>query len=64
MVPLLILIDASRIHKKPAAIHNVDELGMKKRASELKIAPTKKYGRLLPRNCPSTVTQVTNDWLY
>jgi len=43
-----IFIDASIIHNIPAAIHSLGELGIAIIASEAKIAPTKKYGRLLP----------------
>ena len=43
-----ILIEESIIHKVPIAIHNVGELGITINAPADKIAPTKKYGRLLP----------------
>ena len=43
-----ILIDASIIHNIPAATHNTGEFGMIRRASEARIAPTKKYGRRRP----------------
>ena len=37
-----ILMEASRIHKKPAATQSIGECGTKNKASELNIAPTKK----------------------
>ncbi len=37
-----IFMDASRIHKNPAATHNVGECGTKNSANELKIAPIRK----------------------
>jgi hypothetical protein len=36
------LIDASRIHSRPAAIHSVEEVGMKNSAVDARIAPTRK----------------------
>src|SRR6186713_2868860 len=43
------LIDASRIQSNPAAIQSVLEFGIAISASELRIAPTKKNGRLRPK---------------
>ena len=37
-----ILIEASKIHKQPAAIHSVGECGTKNKTTELSIAPIKK----------------------
>ena len=42
------LIDASRIHSVPAAIHSAGELGITKSASVVTIAPARKYGRRRP----------------
>ncbi len=36
------LMEASKIHSRPAAIHKVELWGMKKRAMEAKRAPTRK----------------------
>jgi len=36
------LMEASRIHSNPAAIHNAPQLGITTSASELRIAPTRK----------------------
>ena len=43
------LIDASRIHSRPAAIHSALDVGMTISAIELRIAPTRKNGRRRPR---------------
>jgi hypothetical protein len=45
---MLTLIEASRIHSIPAAIHNAEAFGIKISIIELKIAPARKYGRRLP----------------
>ena len=45
---MVILILESKIHKTPAAIHTVGELGITNNNAELKIAPIKKKGRRLP----------------
>lgn len=45
---MLTLIEASRTHSSPAAIHSVEELGISSRAAELSKAPTRKYGRRRP----------------
>ena len=42
------LIEESNIQSNPAAIHKDELLGIKINAIELKIAPTKKNGLLLP----------------
>ena len=42
------LIDASRIHSKPAAIHSAEQLGIRISASVDRIAPVRKYGRRRP----------------
>ncbi len=39
---IVMLIEASRIQSSPAAIHTVDESGMKKSATLARIAPTRK----------------------
>jgi hypothetical protein len=39
---MLMLIEASRIHSRPAAIHSADEFGISSSAAELRIAPTRK----------------------
>ena len=39
---MLMLIDASSIHSRPAAIHSADEFGMAISANEASIAPTRK----------------------
>ncbi len=36
------LMEASRIHNRPAAIHSALDVGMKKRATDEKIAPMRK----------------------
>jgi len=40
--------DASRIHSRPAAIQSAEEFGIRMRASELRMAPARKYGRRRP----------------
>jgi hypothetical protein len=45
---MLMLIDASRIHNKPAAIHSADTRGIRISAAELSSAPVRKYGRRRP----------------
>jgi predicted NodU family carbamoyl transferase len=45
---ILTLIEASRIHNNPAAIQSALQFGMAISASELRIAPTRKYGRRRP----------------
>ncbi len=42
------LMLASRIHSRPAAIQSVLQFGISTSANELKIAPTRKYGRRRP----------------
>ena len=39
---MLMLMEASKIHNKPTAIHRVGEKGIKNKANELRIAPIKK----------------------
>jgi hypothetical protein len=39
---MLIFIEVSKIQSNPAAIHKLEELGIKIRAIELRIAPNKK----------------------
>ncbi len=39
---MLMLIEASRIHSRPAAIHSLEELGMRISAMELRSAPVRK----------------------
>jgi hypothetical protein len=39
---MLMLIDASRIHRSPAAIHSAEQLGINTSAKELRIAPVRK----------------------
>ncbi len=46
---MLILMEASRIQRRPAAIHNAELNGMRTRAHELRIAPVRKKGRRLPK---------------
>jgi hypothetical protein len=36
------LIEASKIHKNPAAIHSTGECGTRNKATELRMAPIKK----------------------
>jgi hypothetical protein len=45
---MLMLMEASSIHSSPAAIHSAEAFGMASSAAELRIAPTRKYGRRLP----------------
>ncbi len=45
---MLMLIDESRIQSSPAAIHSTDDRGIRISAIELRIAPTRKYGRRRP----------------
>ena len=45
---MLTLIEASRTHSAPAAIHSVDALGISSSIAELNSAPTRKYGRRRP----------------
>ena len=45
---MLTLIEASRIHSIPAAIHNAAQFGIRISISELRIAPVRKYGRRRP----------------
>ena len=42
---MAIMIDASMIHSKPAAIHSTGEIGIAISASEASNAPPRKYGR-------------------
>ena len=49
-----ILIDASNNHNKTAATHNAATLGNANNANAAKMAPTIKYGLLLP-NLPNQV---------
>ena len=42
------LMEASNTHSSPAATHKAGELGTISRASDARIAPTRKYGRRLP----------------
>ena len=39
---MLMLMDESSIQSRPAAIHRVEERGMRMRAHELRMAPTRK----------------------
>ena len=45
---MVMLIEASRIHSAPAAIHNVGEFGIATSASVVSTAPIRKYGRRRP----------------
>ena len=45
---MLILIEESKTHNKPAAIHNAGECGIKNKVIEAKMAPIRKNGFLLP----------------
>ncbi len=45
---MLMLMDASRIQSRPAAIHSVDEFGISSSARELRMAPVRKYGLRRP----------------
>ena len=45
---MLTLIEASRTHSAPAAIHSDDEFGSSSSIAELNSAPTRKYGRRRP----------------
>ena len=45
---MLMLMDASRIHSSPAAIHSAETRGIRISAAELRIAPVRKYGRRRP----------------
>ena len=46
---MLMLMEVSRIHSRPAAIHSVEHRGIRISAHELRIAPARKYGRRRPR---------------
>lgn len=47
---ILIFMEASRIHNNPAAIQSAVQFGMSTKLMDANIAPTKKYGFLLPKN--------------
>ena len=45
---MLMLMELSRIHRSPAAIHKLLESGISNNAMEASSAPTRKYGLRLP----------------
>ena len=54
---MVILLEASKIQSRPAAIHSVLLKGIANRQMLQKIAPTRKYGRRRPQELSSSMSQ-------